>query len=378
MKVVGVFYKGGEHAKEQPKLLGTIENQLGIRKWLEDQGHTYVVTDDKEGANSQFDKELVDADVIISTPFHPAYITKERIAKAKNLKACITAGIGSDHVDLNAANDRKVGVYEVTGSNVVSVAEHVVMTILALVRNFVPSHEMIIKGDWEVAAVAKNSYDLENKVVATIGVGRIGERVLRRLKPFDCKELLYYDYTSLPADVEKEIGCRRVESLEDIVSQADIVTINCPLHEGTKGLFNKELISKMKDGAWLVNTARGAIVNAQDVADAVKSGKLMGYGGDVWPYQPAPKDHPWRSMFYKGSQAQGGNAMTPHMSGTSLDAQVRYAAGTKTILDNFFNGKAQKQSDIIVENGEYASKAYGERAKLADKVKNFTAYETQK
>lgn len=165
----------------------------------------------------------------------------------------------------------------------VSVAEHVVMTILALVRNFVPSHEMIIKGDWEVAAVAKNSYDLENKVVATIGVGRIGERVLRRLKPFDCKELLYYDYTSLPADVEKEIGCRRVESLEDIVSQADIVTINCPLHEGTKGLFNKELISKMKDGAWLVNTARGAIVNAQDVADAVKSGKLMGYGGDVWP-----------------------------------------------------------------------------------------------
>ena len=222
-------------------------------------------------------------DVIISTPFHPAYITRERIAKAKNLKACITAGIGSDHVDLNAANEKKIGVYEVTGSNVVSVAEHVVMTILALVRNFVPSHEMIIKGDWEVAAVAKNSYDLENKVVATIGVGRIGERVLRRLKPFDCKELLYYDYTSLPADVEKEIGCRRVESLEDIVSQADIVTINCPLHEGTKGLFNKELISKMKDGAWLVNTARGAIVNAQDVADAVKSGKLMGYGGDVWP-----------------------------------------------------------------------------------------------
>ena len=77
-------------------------------------------------------------------------------------------------------------------------------------------------------------------------------------------------------------------------------------------------------------------------------------------YQPAPKDHPWRSMFYKGSQAQGGNAMTPHMSGTSLDAQVRYAAGTKTILDNFFNGKAQKQSDIIVENGEYVRSGWGD------------------
>lgn len=252
--------------------------------------------------------------MIITTPFHPGYITRERIAKAKNLKACITAGIGSDHVDLNAANEKKVGVYEVTGSNVVSVAEHVVMTILALVRNFVPAHEMIINGDWEVAAVAKNSYDLEGKTVATIGVGRIGERVLRRLKPFDCKELIYYDYAALPADVEAEIGCRRADTVEDAIKDADVVTINCPLHEGTKGMFNKELISKMKDGAWLVNTARGQICVAEDVAEAVKSGKLMGYGGDVWPRQPAPKDHPWRSMFYKGSQAQGGNAMVPKVS----------------------------------------------------------------
>lgn len=346
----------------------------GIRKWLEDKGHTYVVTDDKDGSNSTFDKEIVDADVVITTPFHPGYITRERIEKAKNLKACITAGIGSDHVDLNAANERKIGVYEVTGSNVVSVAEHVIMTILTLVRNFVPSHEMIVNGDWEVAAVAKNSYDLEGKVVATIGVGRIGERVLRRLKPFDCKELLYYDYVALPKDVEQSIGCRRVESLEEIVAQADVVTINCPLHEGTKGLFNKDLISKMKKGAWLVNTARGAICVAEDVADALKSGHLQGYGGDVWNRQPAPKDHPWRSMFYKGNKAQGGNAMTPHISGTSLDAQARYAAGTKDILENFFNGTKQKDTDVIVENGDYVSKAYGERAKLADKVKSFRAY----
>ena len=374
-KVVAVLYEGGAHAKEQPKLLGTIENELGIRQWLESQGHTYVTTSDKEGANSTFDKEIVDADIIITTPFHPGYITRERIAKAKNLKACVTAGIGSDHVDLNAANERKIGVYEVTGSNVVSVAEHVVMTILALVRNFVPSHEMIVNGDWEVAAVAKNSYDLEGKVVATVGVGRIGERVLRRLKPFDCKELLYFDYASLPADVEKEIGARRVESLEEMLSQADVVTINCPLHEGTKGLFNKELISKMKKGAWLVNTARGAICVADDVANAVKSGHLMGYGGDVWPYQPAPKDAPWRSMFYKDSRAQGGNAMTPHMSGTSLDAQQRYAAGTKQILDNIFNNKPQTKQDVICENGDYASKAYGEREKLKDKVAGFRGYD---
>ena len=185
--------------------------------------------------------------------FHPGYLSAERLAKAKNLKIAVTAGVGSDHVDLNAANKTNGGltVAEVTGCNVVSVAEHVVMTILNLVRNFVPAHEQIARGEWDVASVAKNEFDLEGKVVGTVAVGRIGERVLRRLKPFDCKELLYYEYQPLSPEVEKEIGCRRVENLEDMLAQCDVVTINCPLHEKTRGLFNKELISKMKKGKLL-------------------------------------------------------------------------------------------------------------------------------
>ncbi|KAF3252033.1 formate dehydrogenase (NAD+), variant 2 [Orbilia oligospora] len=361
VKVLAVLYDGGSHAKDVPALLGTTENELGIRKWLEDQGHTLITTSDKEGENSTFDRELVDAEVIITTPFHPGYLTAERLAKAKNLKLAITAGIGSDHVDLNAANKTNGGVTvaEVTGSNVVSVAEHVVMTILILVRNFVPAHEQIRRGDWEVAAVAKDEYDLENKVVGTVGVGRIGERVLRRLKPFDCKELLYFDYQPLSAQVEQEIGCRRVESLEEMISQCDVVTINCPLHESTFGLFNKDLISKMKPGSWLVNTARGAIVVKEDVAEAVKSGHLRGYGGDVWFPQPAPKEHPLR---YALNPFGGGNAMVPHMSGTSLDAQKRYADGTKAILDSYLSGRHDyKPEDLIVYKGDYATKSYGQR-----------------
>lgn len=186
--------------------------------------------------------------------FHPGYLSAERLAKAKNLKIAVTAGVGSDHVDLNAANKTNGGitVAEVTGCNVVSVAEHVVMTILNLVRNFVPAHEQIARGEWDVASVAKNEFDLEGKVVGTVAVGRIGERVLRRLKPFDCKELLYYDYQPLSPEVEKEIGCRRVENLEDMLAQCDVVTINCPLHEKTRGLFNKDLLSKMKKGKLLL------------------------------------------------------------------------------------------------------------------------------
>jgi formate dehydrogenase len=151
-------------------LLGTTERELGIRQWIEEQGHTLVTTSDKEGEDSVFERELVDAEVIITTPFHPGYLTADRLAKAKKLKLAITAGIGSDHVDLNAANKTNGGVTvaEVTGSNVVSVAEHVVMTILLLVRNFVPAHEQIERGDWDVAEVAKNEYDLEGKVVGTV------------------------------------------------------------------------------------------------------------------------------------------------------------------------------------------------------------------
>jgi len=363
-KVLLVLYDGHEHSRDEPKLLGTTENELGIRKWLEDQGHTLVTTSDKEGENSKFDQELVDAEVIITTPFHPGYLTAERLAKAKNLKIAITAGIGSDHVDLNAANKTNGGitVAEVTGSNVVSVAEHVIMTMLVLVRNFVPAHEQIVRGEWNVAAVAKNEYDLEGKTVGTVAVGRIGERVLRRLKAFDCKELLYFDYQALSPEKEKEIGCRRVESLEEMLGQCDVVTINCPLHEKTRGLFNKDLINKMKPGSWLVNTARGAIVVKEDVAAALKSGQLRGYGGDVWFPQPAPKEHPLRYAEYKNWG--GGNAMVPHMSGTSLDAQKRYAAGVKDILESYFSGKEDyRPEDLIVHKGDYATKAYGQRDK---------------
>ena len=106
-KVLMVLYSGGKHAKEEPRLLGTTENELGIRKLVEEHGYELVTTDDKDPyPTSTFDKNLPDAEIIITTPFFPAYVTKERIAKAPNLKLCITAGVGSDHYDLDALNER--------------------------------------------------------------------------------------------------------------------------------------------------------------------------------------------------------------------------------------------------------------------------------
>src|SRR6266404_5371414 len=187
------------------ELLGSVSGELGLRKFLEGAGHTLVVTSDKDGPNSVFEKELPDAEIVISQPFWPAYLTAERIAKAPKLKLAITAGVGSDHVDLEAAMKRGITVAEVTYCNSISVSKHVVMMILTLVHNYLPSHQWVVKKGWNIADCVARSYDLEGMTVGTVAAGRIGLAVLKRLKPFDVK-LHYTDRHRLPADVEKELN----------------------------------------------------------------------------------------------------------------------------------------------------------------------------
>ena len=163
------------------QLLGSVSGELGLRKFLDGKGHTLVVTSDKDGADSVFESELPDAEIVISQPFWPAYLTAERIAKSPKLKLAVTAGIGSDHVDLQAAIDRGITVAEVTYCNSISVAEHVVMMILSLVRNYLPSYDWVLKKGWNIADCVARSYDVEGMAVGTVAAGRIGTAVLRRL-----------------------------------------------------------------------------------------------------------------------------------------------------------------------------------------------------
>ena len=345
-------YPGGqsaptpEHIDFKPgELLGSVSGELGLRKFLEGLGHTFVVTSDKEGPTSVFERELPDAEVVISQPFWPAYLTAERIAKAKKLKLAITAGIGSDHVDLEAAIKHGVTVAEVTYSNSISVSEHVVMMILSLIRNYIPSYQWVIEGGWNIADCVSRSYDLEAMEVGTVAAGRIGLAVLKRLKPFDVK-LHYTDRHRLPEDVEKELDLTYHPNVESMVRVCDVVTINAPLHPETEHLFNDALIGKMKRGAYLVNTARGKICDRDAIVRALGSGQLAGYAGDVWFPQPPPKDHPWRTMPHHG--------MTPHTSGTSLSAQARYAAGTREILECWFEKRPIRNEYLIVDKGKLA------------------------
>ncbi len=327
------------------ELLGCVSGGLGLRKFLESQGHTFVVTSDKDGPNSVFERELADADIVISQPFWPAYLTADRIAKAKKLKLALTAGIGSDHVDLQAAMARGVTVAEVTYCNSISVSEHVVMMILSLVRNYIPSYKWVVEGGWNIADCVERAYDVEGMHVGTVAAGRIGLAVLRRLKPFDVK-LHYTDRHRLPESVEKELNVTYHADVESMVRVCDVVTINAPLHPETENLFNKTLIAKMKRGAYIVNTARGKICNRDDIAAALQSGQLAGYAGDVWFPQPAPQNHPWRTMPHHG--------MTPHTSGTTLSAQARYAAGTREILECWFEKRPIREEYLIVDGGKLA------------------------
>jgi len=327
------------------ELLGCVSGELGLRKFLEAAGHELIVTADKDGENSELDQHLPDAEVVISQPFWPAYLTAERIAKAPELKLAVTAGIGSDHVDLQAAQEAGITVAEVTYCNSISVSEHVVMMILGLVRNYIPSYKTVVDGGWNIADCVSREYDLEGMQVGTVAAGRIGSAVLRRLKPFEVG-LHYTDRHRLPNEVEEELGVTFHESAEDMVPVCDVVTINAPLHPETENLFDEKMLSRMKRGAYLINTARGKICDRDAIVSALESGQLAGYAGDVWFPQPAPQDHPWRTMPWHG--------MTPHTSGSSLSAQARYAAGTREILECHFDGKPIRDEYLIVDAGKLA------------------------
>lgn len=327
------------------ELLGCVSGELGLRKFLEAGGHQLVVTSDTDGTESVFERYLPEAEVVISQPFWPAYLTAERIGRAKNLKLALTAGVGSDHVDLDAAAAAGVTVAEVTGANYASVAEHVVMMTLALVRNYLPAHGLSVNGVWNVADCVERGYDVEGMSFGTVGAGRIGLAVLKRLKAFEL-DLHYTQRHRLATEVERELGLTFHPDAESLVSNVDIVNLMLPLYPSTRHLLDAAMFAKMRRGTYVINCARGELVDRDALVQAVHSGQVAGYAGDVWYPQPAGINHPWRTMPFNG--------MTPHISGTTLSAQARYAAGTLAILQRYLSGQPIDEEYLIVHGGGLA------------------------
>ncbi len=150
------------------------------------------------------------------------------------------------------------------------------------------------------------------------------------MKAFDVG-LHYYDFHRLSKDVEQGLNVTYHPSAEALAAACDIISIHTPLTPVTDQMYDAAFFAKMKRGSYVVNTARGKLIHTDALVEALKSGQLAGYAGDVWYPQPAPADHPWRTMPHNG--------MTPHTSGASLSAQARYAAGTREILECFLAGR---------------------------------------
>lgn len=337
MKIVALF----PEAKHASQLL-TKEQSLGLEHFLEGTDHELVlVTDDDE-----IDKHVEDMDVVISSPFLPAYITRERMEKAKNLKIAITAGIGSDHVDIVAAAEKGIMVVEVTGSNNVSVAEQNVMETLLLLRNYEEGHRQAEEGEWDLPKVGSGAYELLDKKVGIFGFGRIGQLTAERLQPFGVT--LQYNDPFRKEDVEKELEIDYV-SFDELIKSSDVIIVQSPLTADTWHKFNHKVISQMKEHAVLVNCARGAIVDKHAIAEAVNTGRIR-YGGDVWYPQPAPQDHPWRSLKQTG--------LTVHYSGMTVEAQRRIQTGVQEMLTNIMENTQIKEANIIVSHNKVASQSY--------------------
>lgn len=335
MKVVAVLYPD-THPDTHPDVLASAARGLHLHTFLAARGHELVTTSE---TGEHLDKELADAEVLVTTPFWPVYLDRERVERAERLRLVITAGIGSDHIEPGVAADHGITLAEVTGSNVVSVAEQNVLQILALVRNFVPAHQQAADGRWDVAEAAQPAHDLEGKTVGIIGLGAIGSRTALRLKPFDVRMLYYARHRRSAAD-ESVLGVRYAR-LDDLVAESDVVCLALPLMDGSRALFGAERLATMKRGAWLVNTARGAIVDTDALVQAVTSGRLGGYAGDTWYPQPAPADHPWRTMPC--------HAMTIHYSGMTVEAQRRIAAGVRELLTAYLDGRPLPEDYVLVE-----------------------------
>jgi formate dehydrogenase len=205
-----------------------------------------------------------------------------------------------------------------------------------------------VEGGWSIGEIASGSHDLEGKTVGIYGAGHIGQLIAARLKPFDVK-MLYYKRSRLGTVEELSLGIRYA-TLDEMTAACDVIVIAAPLTPETEGLFDREALFGMKRGAYIVNIARGAIVETDALVEALEEGHLGGYAGDVWYPEPAPSDHPWRNM--------PRHALTPHVSGTTLEAQKRYAAGVRNSLENFLAGRPIRDDYVMVADGEIQSGSY--------------------
>ena len=239
-------------------------------------------------------------------------VTADVIAAGKNLKIIGRAGVGVDNIDIPAATARGIIVINSPGGNTIAATEHTMAMMLAAARNIPIANETTQKGEWNRKKYV--GVELRGKTLGVIGMGRIGSGVAKRALAFDMKVIGYDPYIN---EERAEAMGVQVGTLDDIVAQADFITVHMPLTPETKNMLNKDNMAKMKKGVRLINCARGGIINEADLAEAVKDGKVAGAAIDVFTSEPLAADSPLRGI--------PGIVLTPHLGASTVEAQIGVA-----------------------------------------------------
>ncbi|MDZ5473897.1 hydroxyacid dehydrogenase [Bacillus sp. 31A1R] len=267
----------------------------------------------------------------------PAKITKEVIDANPNIKVISGAGVGLDNIDVEYATKKGILVLHAPSVNKVSTAEHAIMLIMALAKNVIPMHEEMKKGNYDSRNTIP-SRELKGKKVGLIGFGNIAQEVARRLKlGFEMEVTAWVrEYKPEKHGIAEEIGIHINTNMEEVFSDADFVSLHIPLNEHTRKSIDSKLFKLMKPSAYLINTARGAIINQEDLYLALKEHYLAGAGLDVFEPEPPAKDLPLLSL--------PNVIVTPHVGGTTVECN--YIMST-TVAENVIKTLNGEKPDYI-------------------------------
>lgn len=254
-------------------------------------------------------------------------IDAEALAAATNLKFIARAGVGVDNVDIPVATGRKIVIMNTPDGNTISTAEHAFGLMLALARHIPQAHGKLTGGVWDRKSF--NGVELRGKTLGVVGFGRIGRAIAKRAQAFEMTVIAYDPY--IPADVAADLGVELV-SLDDIYKRSDFITLHAVLTDETRDMIRAENIAKMKKGVRIVNAARGALINEDDLAEAIKSGQVAGAALDVFQQEPPQEHNPLINL--------PGVIHTPHLAASTDDAQITVAVeAAQLIRDALLKGE---------------------------------------
>jgi len=257
-------------------------------------------------------KAITDVDAVISRGF--IKITRDVLLAAKKLKVIGVHGVGIDHIDLTTARELGIKVINTPTALTNTVAEFTIGMILSLLRRIPQADGCVRRGEWHRKFSDLIGYDLAGKTVGIVGLGRIGSAVARRLKAFNVK-LIYYDIVR-KNELERELNIE-FRSFDDLLRESDIICIHVPLTQETYHMFSNREFELMRDGVFIVNMARGAVIDEKALIKYLKRGKIGGAALDVFEIEPLPSNSPLLQF--------ENIILTPHIGASSREALRRMA-----------------------------------------------------